>query len=110
MKFSGLIVVETDDLLGGGNSDKFNKSVAELRKRYNFGKWVSLQEQSSEYGGRTLKQHADFGFNISMVRYLKERAREIVLTRGRCKNPNDLATETEITLMRGLTGKIKWLW
>merc|ERR1711953_829977 len=96
------------DLLGGGNGDQFNKAVAELRKKYNFGKWVNLQEQSCEYGGRTLKQHADFGFNISMIRYLKDRARDIVLPRGRCKTPNDPAMENEITLMRGLTGKTNW--
>ena len=43
-----------------------------------------------------------------MVRYLKDRAREIKLDRGRCKEPTALANATEISLMRGLTGKINW--
>jgi len=108
MKFTGLIIVETDDLLGGGIGDHFHKSVAELRKKYNFGKWVELMDQSHEYGGRTLRQTSDYGFTISMVRYLRERAREIKLDRGRCKDPNAKANATEISLMRGLTGKINW--
>ena len=43
-----------------------------------------------------------------MVRYLQDRAREIKLDRGRCKEPTALANATEISLMRGLTGKINW--
>ena len=39
-QFSGLICVETDDLLGGGmaNAPKFHKAIEALRKDYNFGK------------------------------------------------------------------------
>ena len=71
-------------------------------------KWIELTEQPSEYGGRTLKQAEDYSFNISMTRYLKDRAREIKLTRGRGKDPLAEATEEEITAMRGLNGKISW--
>ena len=107
-ELSGLIVIETDDLLGGGVGDKFHKAVTELKKRFTFGKWIYLQEQSTEYGGRTLKQHADYSIEISMVRYLKERAREVRLEKGRCEDPEALANESEITAMRGLMGKLNW--
>ena len=34
-QLSGLIVVETDDLLGGGVGDKFMDAVSKLRTRFN---------------------------------------------------------------------------
>ena len=92
----------------GGIGDKFHDAVKRLTTRFKFGKWVELQEKSCEYGGRTLKQAADYSINVSMVRYLKDRAREIRLDRGRAKNPEADATEDEITSMRGLMGKFSW--
>ena len=105
---TGLVVIETDDLLGGGIGEAFFEAVKTLKETYKFGKWVWLQENSTEYGGRTLKQLEDYGFTISMVRYLKERAREIRIEKGRRSKPEALATEEEITAMRGLTGKLNW--
>ena len=70
-------------------------------------------EQPTEYGGRTLKQfpkthpHA-YDFNISMSRYLKDKAVEIKLARGRGKDPKAKADAGEITQMRGLVGKLNW--
>jgi hypothetical protein len=107
-QLSGLVLVETDDLLGGGIGGQFFEAIKTLRRKYNFGKWNELMDASHEYGGRTLQQHQDFSFTISMARYLRERAREIKLDRGRCKDPEALANATEISLMRGLTGKINW--
>ena len=105
-QLSGLIIVETDDLLGGGRdrrlAPKFHAAVEELRKRYQFGKWKVLMDEQTEYGGRTLKQSKDFGFTISMTRYLREKAEPIHLARGRGKDQEALATPTEITQMRGV--------
>ena len=103
---TGMICVETDDLMGGGVGECWFNAISQLRKRYNFGKWTELMEKSTEYGGRTLKQHKDYSVNISMVRYLQERARQIHLERGRCKTPEAEATADEITAMRGLCGKL----
>ena len=75
---------------------------------YNFGKWIELMEQATEYGGRTLKQRPDYGFEISMGRYLRDKAREIRLERGRMKDSEALATPAEITAMRGVVGKLNW--
>ena len=104
MQLSGLLVVETDDLLGGGIGDKFHRAVDQLKRRLKFGKWIVLQEKATEYGGRTLKQHSNFDINISMVRYLKEKGREVVLQRGRCKIPLAPADASEVAAMRGLNG------
>ena len=105
---TGMICVETDDLMGGGVGECWFNAISQLRKRYNFGKWTELMEKSTEYGGRTLKQHKDYSVNISTVRYLQERARQIHLERGRCKTPEAEATADEITAMRGLCGKLNW--
>ena len=85
-QFSGLIVTETDDLLGGGIGPKFQRAVEERKKRYTFGKWKILMDEATEYGGRTLRQEKDFGFEISMSRYLREKAEPIRLERGRGKD------------------------
>ena len=45
-----------------------------MRKKYEFGKWKILMEESIEYGGRTLKQFANFSIRISMTRYLREKS------------------------------------
>ena len=37
-RITGLIVIETDDLLGGGIGDKFHTAVKNLRKRSNIGR------------------------------------------------------------------------
>ena len=107
-QFSGLVCVETDDLLGGGIGPKFQTAIETLRKEYNFGKWKVLQDASTEYGGRTLRQLPTYDFKISMIRYLKEKAVEIQLARGRGKDPKALADEGEITQMRGVIGKLNW--
>ena len=65
-------------------------------------------DESHEYGGRTIKQLANYSFVISMLRYLQESAREINFRRGRGKRPLAEATPTEITAMRGLNGKLAW--
>ena len=108
MQFSGLIVLETDDFFGGGIGDQCHHAINELRKRYNLGKWVDLMDESHEYGGRTIKQLANYAFVISMQRYLQERAREIDLPRGRGKTPLAEANAVEITAFRGLNGKLAW--
>ena len=105
-QLTGLIVVETDDLLGGGTGPKFHNAIEQLKKRYKFGKWKVLMDDSTEYGGRTLRQSKDYGFTISMSRYLREKADPIRIERGRGKDQEADATPQEITQMRGVVGKI----
>ena len=69
----GAIVIETDDFLGGGVGPKWDKAIAAFRKRFDFGKWKMLQDAPLEFGGRTIRQLPDFGFEISMGRYLRQR-------------------------------------
>ena len=105
-ELSGLIVVETDDLLGGGIGLGFQKAVDHIRRKFVFGKWIALKDEATEYGGRTLRQHPDYSITISMRRYLLDRAREVRIAKGRKKE--ELATAEENTAMRGLMGKLNW--
>ena len=107
-QFSGLVCVETDDLLGGGVGPKYQAAILALRENYKFGKWKDLMENSTEYGGRTLKQLPSFDILISMSRYLQDKCIEIKLERGRGKDQKALANAGEITQMRGICGKLNW--
>eukprot|EP00973_Karenia_brevis_P021968 3021571-Karenia_brevis.AAC.1 len=51
----------------------------------------------TEYGGRALQQFEDYSFGANMTRYLKEKAEEIKLLRGRGKNPNADANDENFT-------------
>ena len=84
-QFSGVIGVETDDLLGGGVGPKYEAAIDALRKIYKFGRWKILMDTPTEYGGRTLRQVKDFSSQINMARYLKEKIEEIKLAKGQAK-------------------------
>ena len=81
-QFTGLLIMETDDILCGGVGNRFHEAVTKLRKRFIFGKWGCIMDQAQEYGGRTLKQNPDYSVTISMFRYLESRAREINLEKA----------------------------
>ena len=48
-RLTGIICVETDDLLGGGCGPKFHDAMEALRKRYKFGKWKMLMDEPTGY-------------------------------------------------------------
>ena len=103
-----MIVVETNDLFGGGIGDRHHQSVENLRNRLRFGKWVGLTKDPCEYGRRTLKQGPTYDVNISMVWYFKDRAREVMLEKGCAKTPITDCNTAEIFTLRGLLGKHHW--
>jgi hypothetical protein len=53
-KLLGLIVIETDDMLGEAVVDSFHEAVKELRKHVTLGKWVDLP------GGAVIGSHDSF--------------------------------------------------
>ena len=59
LQLTGLITVETDDLLGGGTGDKYFQALETLKRKYRFGTWKELMDTPHEYGGRTLRQFED---------------------------------------------------
>ena len=103
---SGMIVIETDDLLGGGIGPLFQDAMDKLRKKFNFGSWHYIKDASKQYGGRTVRQLEDYSITIDMNRYLRERAHEIKIEKGR--KPDAKCTPCEITAGRGLMGSLNW--
>ena len=75
-------------------SDPNGTAIAAFRKRFEFGKWKNLQDAPLEFGGRTIQQMPDMGFEISMGRYLKNKGKEIPLERGRASQENEKGNTT----------------
>ena len=74
---SGLIVIETDDLLFGGVGPKYKHAINALRESFTFGAWHDLKAAPKQYGGVTIQQMADHGFTISMSRYMSDNPRQV---------------------------------
>eukprot|EP00971_Amphidinium_carterae_P332368 6466496-Amphidinium_carterae.1 len=107
-KLCGAVIVETDDLLFGGKGGEFRQAMLNIRESFRFGHWQSLKHQPADYSGRRIVQRADFGFEVEMVSYLREKATNIALTRERRQQPTDPLTDEERTQYRGLIGSLTW--
>ena len=97
---SGVVVIETDDLLFGGVGPKYHEGIKFLRASFKFGSWHSLKEAPKQYGGVVLKQMPDYGFEVSMARYFRDHARPIRIDKGpngKPRNVADLAKPGEVT-------------
>eukprot|EP00971_Amphidinium_carterae_P239845 4761634-Amphidinium_carterae.3 len=106
LSLTGVIVVETDDLLGGCSGPLAEASKEKLTKSLVFGHFEYLQKRAVTYGGRLLKQAPDGSFTISMASYIEEKASAVVLERGR--QDEDSANTQEITRLRGILGSLMW--
>ena len=52
---SGLVAIEVDDLLNYGDKDH-EERMAQLRRKFRFGRWVSIYQGQGDFAGRTLVQ------------------------------------------------------
>ena len=77
-----MLVIETDDLLFGGVGPRFHEGIKALRASFKFGSWHSLMNQPKQYSGIMMEQKADYGFEVSMARYLRDHARPIRIDKG----------------------------
>eukprot|EP00971_Amphidinium_carterae_P092285 1827116-Amphidinium_carterae.2 len=105
-KLTGVIVVETDDLLVGSCVPQAAHSITTLTSNLVFGHFKYLQNRAVAYGGRLLRQEKDMSFVISMASYVTEKATAVSLERGQLDE--DPATAHEITCFRGLLGSLMW--
>eukprot|EP00971_Amphidinium_carterae_P112543 2228811-Amphidinium_carterae.1 len=104
----GALLVETDDLLFGGHGSEFEQAMNNIKQRFKFGHWRSLQGKPADYSGRRLVQLTDHSFEVEMTSYLKEKANPIVLSKERREQPTALLTDGERTQYRGLIGSLTW--
>jgi len=107
---SGLVVIETDDLLFGGVGPKYLQGIEAMRKSFTFGAWHDLRLAPKQYGGVTIHQMKDCGFTISMSRYLNDNPRQIKIDRGKDgrRDQEELANPGEVTGMRAVIGVMNW--
>ena len=105
----GLLVVEVDDLFAAG-SPRFFEMLKGLQQRFQFGKFVKLQEEvaGAAFNGRRIQQKKDFSFEIDMEKFVAERLKEVPLEKGRATQSHLEATEQERDDTRAAVGSITW--
>ena len=104
---SGIVVVEVDDPLCFGDHEHESK-LNELRRRFNFGKFVDLatQPEGASFNGRRIRARPGGGYIIDMVKYVSERLEEVPLAKGRKKDEE--ATPEERDATRAAVGALTW--
>ena len=109
-KLLGAIAIEVDDLFTVGHEEHHQK-MAELRKRYTFGKYVYLQQEpmGCAFNGRRIMQKGDGEFQIDMEKFILERLHPVQLKKGRNSQKKELADEEEKSQARAACGALNWL-
>ena len=92
-----------DDLMAG--SEKFDKVIAELRKRFHFDKW---HEGTFVHLGCLIEQRPDFGITVAQKQYADGMSK-IDVTADRRRMVDAAATSDEVTALRAGCGKVAWL-
>ena len=105
----GLLVVEVDDLFGVGNK-LFYQKMDMLRERFQFGKFVSLKEQTqgAAFNGRRIRQLKNGEFRIDMEKFVSERLQEVKLEVRRAGRPHEQAISEEKDATQAAVGSLTW--
>ena len=104
-ELQGVISVATDDLLHGGTEAHW-KQMEQLNQRYRLGKF---SKGDGRFVGKEIKCQADGSIMIHQPLYVKEKVKEIPISRERKSQKFSLCTSSEITQLRGLLGSLAWL-
>lgn len=109
-KLQGMIAIEVDDLFMVGHEVHLRK-LDSLRKRFVFGKFVTLKEceEGAMFNGRRLRQLQNGEFQIDMQKFVEERLQEVPLEKGGRSMKKAEATEEEKTQARAACGALNWL-
>ena len=84
--------------------------MEKLRLRFRFGKWRSVFEGHGEYLGRTVRQMSDCEIRVDMERYISEKLRPVMLSRGRLQDGDEAElNEKEVSMLRGAAGSLLWV-
>ncbi|CAJ1400675.1 unnamed protein product [Effrenium voratum] len=109
-RLEGVVAIEVDDLFVCGHEVHLEK-MRQLRERFKFGKWVSLQEEAdgAAFNGGRIKQKQDGSFEVDMQKFVEERLQEVPLEKGRLKDRKAAASLEEISGARAVCGALNWL-
>eukprot|EP00913_Durusdinium_trenchii_P030436 g28511.t1 len=99
---------EVDDLFGAGD-EYFFQQMEQLRQRFDFGKFVMVDQEEAGVGfnGRRIK-HQGGDFLIDMEKFVTERLSPVRLSQGRATKAKEDATEEEKELVRAAVGSLTW--
>ncbi|CAE8627158.1 unnamed protein product, partial [Polarella glacialis] len=108
-QLQGLIVVEIDDLSTVGH-EEHKARLDQLSKRFKFGKYRSIHGDSdgTSFNGRRIRQKLDYGFEVDMSKFVKERLSTVKFAKGRKSTPGALANASEISQGRSVEGGLQW--
>jgi len=111
IEVEGLLVLEVDDTFSGGGP-VHDERMKQLRGMINFGCWHGLMTDGPhDFAGRRFEQVSDFGFRISMGRYIREKLSPIHLSAAR-KDPanrSEPCNESEKRQLRAVNGALGWV-
>ena len=99
-KLEGILLLQVDDILGGGDSVEFKAQIAHMKERFKFGKWRQLIEKA-EFNGRSIYQVSNNVIEVDMIEYVKQIKPVEVKS-------NQEITEEVVTRYRGLVGALSW--
>jgi hypothetical protein len=111
-KNEGVIVIRVDDMVEGGTS-RHRSNMEKLQRRFEFGKYKSLQEAKESgtlLAGKRLIQKKDYSFTSDMNEYAATLTpmkldRPLKDRKGTAIKLN----EAEITRVKGVVGGVSWL-
>eukprot|EP00971_Amphidinium_carterae_P335285 6471060-Amphidinium_carterae.1 len=102
-ELAGIVLLQVDDILGGGEHPGFKEAVRQLRQKtekYRFGKWRLLSE-GTEFNGRHLNQVNRGKITVDMKAFLHKIQPVPVNVK------QEITTEV-VTQYRGLVGSLSW--
>ena len=105
----GLLVLEVDETCSGGGPEH-DKRMSSLRKMINFGCWRSLLgDGPRDFAGRRFERTTDFGFNVSMQRYIVEKLSPIGISAARKSLKTEPCSKSEKKQLCAVNGAIGWV-
>ena len=102
-EITGALGIHVDDGIYGGNA-YFHEQISELEKKYPFG---SKKSKAFTFTGIELFQHPDNSIELSQTKYVNQ-IPAIQLSQERRSQENEMVTEKERHLLRGLVGSLQY--
>ena len=99
--------IHVDDFLIGGREENevFVDAKKKLEEAYRWGKWES---DTFTFAGCRISQKKDASVCIDQTEYTEKWIEEMSIPKERAAQPKSMATQTEVSQLRGLIGSMAW--
>ena len=114
-KLVGLMIVHVDDVMVCHDGSPFASEIVErLRRRFPFGTWQRVCEQSSgiSYCGKEVKvvtREGETQIMLAQNGFIDGRLQQMEVSKNRRVQPEACATDEERTNYRSIVGSLQWL-